>query len=82
MPLKLVFYSLLFGEEYLISHKLNVYMIADHLAFRGQLCSPEDAGVSIAHKHQIINLFSSYHFPSMGSRMHLTQVSGPSGERV
>ena len=48
ISLKLVCYPLPFGEECLISHKLNVYVIADHLAFHGQLCSPEGTGVSVA----------------------------------
>lgn len=70
------------GEEYIISQKLNVCMIADHLAFHGQLCYPEDTEISIVHNCQIMNLFSGYHFPFLDSIICFTQVSTPSRERV
>lgn len=57
-------------------------MIAYHLGFHGQLCFPEDTGVSMARISQRSNLFSGYHFPSLDPIMCLTQVSIPLGERV
>lgn len=80
MPFKLVPCSLLFGKECVIFGKFNVYMIADHLAFHGQLF-PEDTGVSIVYNCQRINLYSGDRFPCLDSVMHFTQVPVPSRER-
>lgn len=57
-------------------------MITDHVAFHGQLCSPEDTEISIVHHCQRIHLFSGYHFLSLDSIMYFTQVAIPSRERV